>query len=260
MAGDWIKMRTDLYRDPKVCLIADYLLDEDSDLSRYVNQHMQRDITVTRNVMRNMTVGALVSVWGVLRHRGKRVDNDLIVKYCGVGVIDDLADLPGFGGAMAAVGWVEETEEGIVLPRFFEEFNIDPGEDAKAKNAERQRRHRAKLKEKSNEKSNVTVTLKNNAREEKRREENNKLKVINNNKRAGELAEFDVSRFLPDADDIVACESLSLDAPLEHIVAEFRVYHAETGTVTTAANWSRLLRGWVQRRVMPPAVGGCRDD
>ena len=25
MAGDWIKMRTDLYRDPKVCAIADEL-------------------------------------------------------------------------------------------------------------------------------------------------------------------------------------------------------------------------------------------
>lgn len=26
MAGDWIKMRTDLYRDPKVSLIADALM------------------------------------------------------------------------------------------------------------------------------------------------------------------------------------------------------------------------------------------
>jgi hypothetical protein len=169
MAGDWIKMRTDLYRDPKVCVIADLLMDEKGELSRYVNQNKQRDMAVTRNVMRNVTVGALVSVWGVLRHRGKRVESDLAVNGCNVSIIDDLADLPGFGEAMATVGWVVEVDAGIVLPRFFEEFNVDPEEEAKQKNAERQRRFRAKQGENAQPESNVTVTLKSNAREEKRR-------------------------------------------------------------------------------------------
>lgn len=171
MAGDWIKMRTDLYRDPKVCLISDLLLDEDGELARYVSQNMQRDITVTRNVMRNVTVGALVSVWGVLRHRGKRDGDDLFVKGCTVSVIDDVADLPGFGKALQEVGWVVETDDGVVLPRFFEEFNIDPADDMRAKNAERQRRYREKHKVEHKSESNVTVTLNSNDREEKRREE-----------------------------------------------------------------------------------------
>ena len=76
MAGDWIKMRTDLYRDPKVSRICDHLMGSDSGLARYVNQHLQRDMSVTRNVIRNVTVGALVAVWGVLRHRGKRNGDD----------------------------------------------------------------------------------------------------------------------------------------------------------------------------------------
>lgn len=171
MAGDWIKMRTDLYRDPKVCAIADILIDEDGALAGYVNQNMQRDMTVTRNVMRNVTVGALVSVWGVLRHRGKRIEDDLVIKGCTIAVIDDIADLLGFGEAMETVGWVSETSDSIVLPRFFEEFNVDPADETKKKNAERQRRYRENHKAESNDKRNVTVTSQSNAREEKRREE-----------------------------------------------------------------------------------------
>ena len=175
MAGDWIKMRSDLYRDPKICIIADLIGSDESDLSRYVNQNLQCDMSVTRNVTRNATVGALVSVWGVLRHRGKREDLDLVVRGCTVAVIDDLADIPGFGEAMQSVGWVVETKEGIVFPRFFEEFNVDPASEIAAKNAERQRRYREKKGVTSNVTNNVTRNVtrdaKSNAREEERREE-----------------------------------------------------------------------------------------
>ena len=83
-------------------------------------------------------------------------------------MIDDIVDLPGFGEAMQEVGWVEKVEGGVLFPRFFEEYNIEPTENEKQKNAERQRRYR----EKRNALRNVTVTSQSNAREEKRREEN----------------------------------------------------------------------------------------
>jgi len=173
MAGDWIKMRTDLYRNPKICVIADLLISPDSELSRFVSQNMQRDMSITRNVMRNVTVGALVSVWGILRHRGKRNGSDLVIDGCTLSVIDDIADLNGFGEALSVVGWAEETDNGIVLPRFFEEMNVDPEEEAKAKNAERQRRYREKQSQKNNVTQDVTVASQSNSREEKRREEVN---------------------------------------------------------------------------------------
>lgn len=169
MAGDWIKMRTDLYRHPKVCVIADKLIDPDGDLARYVNQNKQRDMTVTRNVMRNVTVGALVTVWGVMRHRGSRLGNHLFVKNIGLTVIDDICDLPGFGEAMVFCEWAVETDDGVVFPNFFEEFNVEPGKDAQERNAERQRKYR----EKRNALRNVTVTSQNNAREEREREKEN---------------------------------------------------------------------------------------
>lgn len=184
MARDWTKMRTDLYRDPKVCMMADMLMDEEGDLGRFVNQNRQRDMTVTRNVMRNATVGALVSVWGVFRHRGKRVDDDLFVAGATLDVIDDVSDMPGFGQAMSSVGWAVESEEGVVFPRFFEDYNVDPVEELKKKNAERQKRHREKNKETSNVTRNVTVAPNSNAREEKSREENNTPPPPNGGKRS----------------------------------------------------------------------------
>lgn len=178
MPSDWIKMRTDLYRDPKVCKIADILLDPDGPLASYVSQNCQRDMTVTRNVTRNVTVGALVTLWGVTRHRGKRYEDDLVLRKIDADVIDDIVDIPGFGEAMLAVGWAEVRGGDLVFPRFFEEFNTEPSEDTKQKAAERQRRFR----EKRNALRNVTVTSRSNTEEsrvEKSRVEKKKKKETN---------------------------------------------------------------------------------
>lgn len=169
MAGDWIKMRTDLYRDPKVCLIAEKLLDQESLLSQSVNQNLQCNMTVTRNVTRNAAVGALLSVWGVVRRRGKREGDDLVLKNCSLMVLDDISDLPGFGAAMATVGWVVETNEGLVFPKFFESNNVDPSDEKNAKNAEKQRRYRKKKQQECYVTRDVTALPKCRPREEKRR-------------------------------------------------------------------------------------------
>jgi hypothetical protein len=167
MAGDWIKMRTDLYRDPKVVMIADFLGAVDGPLDRQVSQQLQANMAITRNALRCATVGALVALWGVTRHRGKRYGDDLVLHDAPLRVVDEISELPGFGAAMASVGWIRETDKGLVFPNFFEEFNSDPLEDAKAKAAERQRRYREKHKQNSN----VTVTSQSDAREEKSRGE-----------------------------------------------------------------------------------------
>ncbi len=176
MAGDWIKMRTDLYRDPKVCLMADMLDDEDGILARHVNQQMRRNMTVTRNVTRNACVGALLSVWGVMRHRGVRNGDDLACYGVGLWVLDDISDMPGFGDAMESVGWVVENDQGLIFPRFFDEYNVEPDGKNKSKNAERQARYRENKRLgvdlKSNVTSNVTRNVTVTPREEERREEN----------------------------------------------------------------------------------------
>jgi hypothetical protein len=172
MASDWIKMRTDLYRDPKVSVIADELMDPEGRLARYVSQYCQCDMSVTRNVTRNAVVGALVAVWGVMRQRGKRRDDDLVCAGVTPQVLDDIADLPGFGSAMESAGWVIESLEGIEFPNFFEENNVDPSEKKSASAAERQRKYRERQKTfNSDGDSDVTRDVTVTHREEKRREE-----------------------------------------------------------------------------------------
>lgn len=175
MGSDWTKMRTDLYRDPKVCLMADLLMEPSGPLAQFVSQMCQRHMTVTRNVTRNATVGALVSVWGVMRHRGKRRDNDLVCTGVTVSVIDDISDMPGFGDAMAGAGWLVETETGIEFPRFFDDYNVEPGASERGGSAERMRRYRERQKSigdgKSDASRDATVTR----REEKKREEKKDL-------------------------------------------------------------------------------------
>jgi hypothetical protein len=176
MALDWIKMRTDIYRDPKVIIIADLLMDKDGDLAAFVSQVTRGYMTVTRNVTRNAVVGALVSVWGVIRHQGERVDDDLLIRGATDSAVDDIADLPGLGEAMSQVGWVVTTDDGIVFPGFFNENNADPNEARKAKNAEKQKRYREKTLRNKPVTRDVTrdhkVTTR--EREEKEKEKSNK--------------------------------------------------------------------------------------
>lgn len=182
MAFDWVKMRTDLYRDPKVIVMADLL---------------GAELGVTlRNVTRNAVVGALVSIWGVVRHQGHDENTDSRLENIALEIIDDITNLPGMGKAMAAVGWVEVDSQGLLFPRFYEKFNTDPADEEKKKNRERQRRFRERKREgNSNVTRNVTRNAKRNAREEKRRDKNPPTPLGGNGcLKASGLALEDISR------------------------------------------------------------------
>jgi len=168
---DWIKMRTDIYRDPKVCLMADHLMNPESLLNKFVNQNMQCDMVVTRNVTRCATVGATLATWGVMRHRGKRRGDDLFCAGATLWTIDDISDIPGFGAAMESVGWVIDDPEGLIFPNFFAEYNVEVDTKGKGTAAERQKRYRERQKKKSNGERDVTRDVTSDGREEERREE-----------------------------------------------------------------------------------------
>ena len=176
MAEDWIKMRTGLYRDPKVSAMADYLLLPDGWLAGSVSQSMQRDMCVTRNVIRNMVVGSLVSVWGVARHQGKRIDDDLHL-IADMNAIDDIADIPGFSEAMETVGWIVQHDETIVFPRFFAANNVDPTERKREKDRQRKARQRERDKSRDMSRdSHGTVTHRERVEKEKSKSKKEKGK------------------------------------------------------------------------------------
>lgn len=252
MSADWIKMRTDLYRDPKVCIMADELMDPKGELARYVDQNTQRAMSVTRNVMRNVTVGALVSVWGVIRHRGKRDGDDLVLRGCNVTVLDDIAELPGFGAAMRAVDWVVEIDGAIVFPGFFGEHNSDPAEKKKAQNAERQARFRDRQKQESDVTSSVTHNVTVTHREEKSREEKDSITTDSNRERRATRLPAD---WTPPADWLAWAKQERPDLDLANTAATFADYwRGKPGKDGTKADWLATWRNWVRREKAAPAA------
>lgn len=149
MAGDWIKMRADLFTHPKVFRVAE-LLNKDE----------------------LFTVGALFCFWAWAD------------KHCVDGhvdgatsrLIDRATRVDGLSDALIAVGWLEFDDAGARIPRF-EEHNGDSAKERSLKN-QRQARWRAGKAAKdvdggTSTKASTQSTTKPSTREEKRREEIN---------------------------------------------------------------------------------------
>lgn len=135
MAGDWIKMRSDLFTHPKVVRMASALK---ADTLR--------------------TVGGLMSVWCLFDAHSE----DGHLDGYSPEVLDDHLRWAGFADAMMAVGWLEhDPGKGLDLPR----FDTHNGQSAKrrAQDADRKRELR---------KTSASEADKMRTREEKRREEN----------------------------------------------------------------------------------------
>lgn len=138
MAGDWIKMRVNLWTHPKVVTLASRL-----------------------GVTRAHLIGALHGAWSIA---DQHADEDGTVDMTET-AIDILVETPGFCSALESVGWVE-VHNGSLQFLNYQEHN---GTTAKT------RAGAAKRKRKSREGvTNVTVERdKSVTREEKRREEKN---------------------------------------------------------------------------------------
>ena len=205
MAGDWIKMRVWLHKDPVVATITDYLA-FDRLFMDFLTDPVGRTCKessyehITSNITRHLTCSLLRVVWGVAREQGDRDGDDLVLKHCGLTNIDDICGFPSIGEAMDYVGWAieekTEAEKGRLIysvrfPNFFKD-NENPHDRHKRQNAEAQARHREKKRRekeeealrkgnKNNTESNITdnITSKMTVRhrEEKRREESLNKKV-----------------------------------------------------------------------------------
>jgi hypothetical protein len=179
MAGDWIKMRVSLARDPAVVAMADFLAEQREFmdwLSDPVRRHCSETAYehVTRNVTVSVTVCALLSFWGVANEVGKPDGDDLILRHATLDSVDESCGVPCFGLALQFVDWaIQEDADGkhsVRLPKFL--INNVPAEDrSKKTNADRQKRFREKQALLGNEESNVTRNVTVTHREEKRREE-----------------------------------------------------------------------------------------
>lgn len=153
MAGDWIKMRSNLWDDPRVSGLA--------------------DATKTKEAT---IIGGLYWLWATADQHTE----DGFMPCMSLKTIDRKTGISGFGKALEDIGWISESNGGIVIERF-EEHN---GASAKerAQTAKRVANHKSKgnakvthaplLKEEKSNANTVTSAL---PREEKRREESTSI-------------------------------------------------------------------------------------
>lgn len=202
MAGDWIKMRVNLVEHPKVRAIAEQLAangkyQDWSTMAGFApaiggtEQDYEDDFQASLRVTRYVTVCALLRFWGYANEHAK----DEFIGTLRVQDLDDITQVPGFGEALALVGWVAYNKErkGIDLPGF-NEYNTSGSErGANAKtNAQRQKEYRDRKKEQEDQQeSNVTRDVTRNRREEKNREEKKE------DKGAAAPAEFCLPDWIP---------------------------------------------------------------
>ena len=176
MAGEWIKMRGGLRRNPKVIAMARYLQDKRAFMDWWsdpVHQTCSNSVTeiVTFSNVTRVTVAALLDVWSSLNDA---IDEEFSAKCMLISDLDDIAEIPCFGDAMESVGWVQEIEDGgLQFPNFQEHNVIAKDRQAPLTNAERQQKHREKKKADCTEKAIVTKSNDSNGTLEKRRVEKN---------------------------------------------------------------------------------------
>lgn len=153
MAGDWIKMRTDISIDPRVIVMAETLRTKPEFQAWCFGQKC--DIGVTQRAATCVVIAALLKVWGLARSQGKIVgdrDEDILLQPASLTTLDVIADLTGFGDAMQSVGWAEPKDAiGVMFPNCAKHI-YSPDEIKRKKDTKRQREHRGQKCDKERDK------------------------------------------------------------------------------------------------------------
>lgn len=220
MAGDWIKMRSDLHTHPKVVRISSALRAD-----------------------RLRTVGGLHAVWCLFDAHSEDGSLDGYT----LEVIDDHIGWPGFASAMQAVGWIETHGECVRLPGF-DEHN---GRSAKRRAMETQRKRMER--EGATDDRNVSASYadKKRTREEKRREDISTSEDVERGADASRGSRLPKDFALPD-DWIAFCESERPDLNPYEVGKTFTDYwHGVAGAKGRRADWLATWRNWVRKESAP---------
>lgn len=142
MAGDWIKMRADLFTHPKVFRIAEILGKDEL-----------------------YTVGALFCFWAW----ADKHCVDGLVDGASSRLIDRATRVDGLSDALVAVGWLEIDNAGAHIPRF-EEHNGDTAKERSLKNQRQARWRAGKTLGHVDAATSTSASTKASTREEKRRD------------------------------------------------------------------------------------------
>jgi len=221
MAGDWIKMRTDLLTSPKVVRMASAL-----------------------NADRFRIVGGLLSVWSLFDAHSA----DGSLEGYSPASLDDLAAWPGFAAAMVAVGWLVESGSSLDLPR----FEAHNGASAKRRAQDADRKREVRNASASDADGKPT-------REEKRRvKQQQQAPSTPGTIEARQRFEmFDGWK----PDEVSLAPHLKLigvaaDQVTQGVVDEFISYWMTRDAMHNHASWCRELVASIKRLIVRDAAGG----
>jgi hypothetical protein len=226
MAGEWIKMRTNLWDDPRVSQICDMTGAQEA-----------------------AVIGALYWLWASADEHTE----DGFMPGLSKAAIDRKTGLKGFGDALISVRWIESSDDGITISHFSEHN----GSSAKKRcqTAKRVANHtaaNAQLTQENNETNaeSVSDAL---AIEEKRREEKN-IKPLKSKAEATNGSRLPTD-WTPSAEDIDFCKKTRPDLVASQVSERFKDYWiAATGKGATKRDWSATWRNWVRNEKSTPAV------
>jgi hypothetical protein len=123
MAGDWIKMRGSLMANPKLIAMAN-VIHRNKEFREWLTPGGSGEANgqiVSESALRCVTCALLLKVWSAAREYGKLEGDHLFLAHLSIPDLDPMADCPGVGKAMAAVGWAEVKAGdpgGVILPNF----------------------------------------------------------------------------------------------------------------------------------------------
>lgn len=232
MAGDWIKMRTNLWDDPRVSMICD--------------QTGQGEAAV---------IGALYWLWSAADEHSE----DGIMVGLSISGIDRKTGVKGIGAALVDVGWLADHPEGIRIIRF------DEHNGASAKKRILTARRVANFKSGNAEvtpdalpdqQEGVTDALP--MRDLDVDVDVEKSKQPKPKSRAGcATASRLPADWVPSSDDVEFCKSTRPDLDAVLVGESFRDYWlSAAGAKGRKADWPATWRNWVRNEKGPKARAG----
>lgn len=254
MAGDWIKMRPSLMTSPRVNGIA-RVLESDPDVARVLATGYNGEMSqiVTRSVMRSVTIASLLVIWGSANEH----TTDGIFHDADLCDLDDMVGIPGFGEAMAFVGWAIYDEHSctVTLPNFCEYNTSGKERSANAKTgAERQREYRERLKAQNRDVTgDVTGDVTSNRRVEERRVEEKDTTTTTTTGFAMHC-DWIPSPFIEFDTKILNTGAVKTTDEWLSLLPEFTTYWASRpDAVATESKWQNILIKSITNRPSKPA-------
>lgn len=148
---------------------------------------------------------------------------------------DRISGVIGFGEAMSFVGWLEQQDKTLVMPRF--DRHTSASAKARALTAKRVSVHKLKSNADSNATTNATTVSESLPREEKRR-----IKDIGDKPPKPSKGSKVPKDFYPDETGVRLASELDVSIPAE--IGQFTDHHTARGTVMK--DWQAAWRTWAR--------------